>query len=116
MKRNRWATQALIKSINIKNRMYQELKNKLDDINLKNKFKEYSNRIKYLIDITKSKPDCSWKTLKELENGVPVVSQFVQNSEGSVVKEQTQIADAFNDFFVNVWKNMASKINRKKGS
>ena len=128
-KRNRldnpWVTNGLIKSINYKNFLYKKWKSsknskdKLGDLNIYEKYKNYRKKLTYLIraaknmfyskkfDQCKGNSKQTWQLINELRGKCKnkVKSSFIIN--GTEIKNRRLIADEFNKYFTSV----AAKLN-----
>lgn len=118
-----WITNGLLKSINYKNKLYKKyLMNPTEDI--KQEFKTYRNKLNSLIrkckreyyykkfENTKNSIRKTWKTINALiGKGKSDREQCTfQTDKGDQVTDPKQIADSFNEFFVNIGPQLASKI------
>uniref|UniRef100_A0A3B3B6W1 Reverse transcriptase domain-containing protein n=1 Tax=Oryzias melastigma TaxID=30732 RepID=A0A3B3B6W1_ORYME len=114
-----WITPGLQKACRKKNKMYGNFV-KYRTKTLEVKYKTYKNRLTTIMrraekDYYKNKLEKNkhnnkgiWKTLKEVSNrhsqDKRIPEYFVH--EGKVINDQTQIANEFNSFFVNVGTNI----------
>ena len=125
--RKPWLTQALKKSINVKNRLYV-IKCKHNTVYNEQQYKMYRNKVvkllkiaekKYYNDIfikNKSNIRKTWLIIKEILNKSKS-KEIKQNkfiaSDGSLIDNQQTIAEKFNEFFVNVGPTLAKKIKKQ---
>ena len=118
-----WITKGLLKSINHKNKLYKEYV-QCPSNNKKQKFKTYRNKLHGLIrkakrlyyfkkfEQVKNNMRQTWKTINNVIGRAQkqtLSHQFKRNS-GTIITDPTVISNEFNDFFVNVGPNLASKI------
>lgn len=118
-----WITQGFVISCKKKNTLYREyLHTKTDLAN--EKYKKYKNKLKHLIKIAekqhyatqltiyKGNLKQTWKIIKHVINKEKtekyLPTEFVQND--SVIKGDQKIANAFNNFFVNIGPNLGKNI------
>ena len=119
-----WLTDAILKSISTKNKMYKSLviapsplreaqyknyKNKLVNI-IRISQKQYYND---LLDKYHSNITMSWKIINNILNrqtkgSTNINAKFYKN--GNQIVDESDIANEFNKYFVNVGNNLASKI------
>ena len=121
--RKAWITQGLIKSIKSKYKLCSKfVQNRTD--RREQKYKAYRNKLSHLLKIAKKQYyscklesgkaniKATWKTLKDLLNkSKPQLNyphSFLHNNVN--ITNPESIANAFNDYFVNVGINLASKI------
>ena len=121
-----WISNGLLKSIKIKNKMFKLLYKNRDDLALKERYESYRNTLNRVIrqskrnyyhkilDENKGNSKTTWDVVNELVNhksrnkSLPLK---LKTSAGDTVVEDPQIiADEFNNFFVNIGKEMASSI------
>ena len=119
-----WITKGLKISINMKNKLYKKyLKNRSSYYH--DKFKRYRNKLNHLIKISKtdyynkyftsnkSNLKKTWKGIKEIigfKNGNSNLPSKILTAQNTEITDCTSIANAFNNFFTNVGKNIASSI------
>ena len=123
MKAKPWITPAIIKSIRVKNKLYKQFL-KTNSNYYHSKYKFYRNRLNYLTKLSKRKyysdyflnnrndSKKTWKGIKEIINpknkGLHTPSTLQYNNE--VITDTKTIANAFNEFFANVGRHLASAI------
>ena len=59
----------------------------------------------------------TWRVLNQLikrKRSSPDYPDTFQTEDGTLIKEEKNIANKFNDFFVNIGPKLASKINQPK--
>ena len=126
-KKSPWITRAIIKSINEKDKLYKKLLKTPQDcpefLNIKTNFKTYRCIIRrsimhakkdyykntfhrYSNDLKKT-----WKTINDTlnrnKNKKSFPSEFI-SSDGNPICDHKTIANAFNDFFINIGENSSS--------
>lgn len=123
-KKTPWITPALIKSINTKQKLFNNLQKNQNNELLKKQFKNYRNKLTALIDVTKynyykslieQNPNDSknlWKVVKEISktNETPKSIDAIKNKHGDLLTNTKDVANEFNNTFSNVGKNLAEKI------
>ena len=117
-----WLTQAIIKSINRKNKLYRK-KLKAPNYNNKYKYNSYRNRLNHVLRIAEKKYyfdviehnkfnlSMVWKLINSViskRKRSKVIKQF-RNGD-NYVTDPKDITNQFNSFFVNVGKSLADKI------
>jgi hypothetical protein len=120
--RKPWMTKGLVQSCIKKEKLYKLFINKPTPEN-NNKYKEYRNKLnKLLKTVEKSyfsqKLDESmcnikktWQTIKTIinkNNNTPLSECFIYNH--TIISDKTQIANKFNEYFVNIGPSLADKI------
>ena len=125
--RKKWITTGLIKSCLTKSKLYRLFKLKPTVENEVN-YKTYRNKLKSLLKIAEKNYYTSrialccgnikdtWKVLQEAMNKSSG-NKFINwefNIEGEQVRNPKTIVDNFNNFFVSIGNNLASKINRSE--
>lgn len=123
-KRKNWITKELIKCINKRDKMYAELKNNPNNINLKDQYKKYSNDLnnvikKQKVDYFKKKVEknssCS-KNLWDITNEFCGMQKnrtniyTVKNAKGDKINNNNEMSNMFNSFFSNIGKSLANNI------
>ena len=120
-----WLTRGLLKSIRIKNKTYNNLREK-PDTSQSHKYKIYRNLLNRLIK--QAKVDYYHNVLKDNKNNSKkvwnIVNELVYNRKqknsgptkiltdtGCTITDPQAIAEEFNKFFVSVGKRMAAKIS-----
>ena len=118
-----WITKGLLKSINHKNKLYKEYV-QCPSNNKKQKFKTYRNKLYGLIrkakrlyyfqkfEQVKNNMRQTWKTKNNVigQAQKQTLSDQFKRNFGIIITDPTAISNEFNDFFVNVGPNLASKI------
>lgn len=118
-----WISKGLLKSINVKNMLYKKYLTTPNDDNLR-KFKTYRNKLNTLIrkckreyyhkkfESTKNNIRQTWKTINGMIGRQKTVSQqnTFKTDDGNVVTEPDNIANYFNNFFVDIGPKLASNI------
>ena len=124
LRRRPWLTRGLLKSIRIKNKMYNSLREK-PDTSQSHKYKIYRNLLNRLIE---QAVDYYHNVLKDNKNNFKkvwnIVNELVYNKKqknsvptklvtdtGCTITDSQAIAEEFNEFFVSVGKRMAAKIS-----
>lgn len=119
---NQWITPAIKVSIKLKNRLYIIYKNRPSLFN-ETKYKTYKNKLHSIIDKAKKMYyeqlfDCNknnakktWEVIKSLigKRKVGAISDDVIVND-MITSDKQEKADAFNDYFINVGPDLASKI------
>ncbi|KAJ8947323.1 hypothetical protein NQ317_014109, partial [Molorchus minor] len=127
-KRKCWVTNGIIRSIETRDKMFNQLQLQPLNETLKQRYKEYRNKLTMLIKKTKinyyksqinKNITCTknlWSTVKEMCN-----SNITQTSvskiygvQNEIITDKLEIADTFNNIFANMGENMAKKLNRIK--
>ncbi|KAK9888907.1 hypothetical protein WA026_001128 [Henosepilachna vigintioctopunctata] len=126
---NAWITQSLIRSIEIKNKMYRELCKKPDNEELKETYKKYRNKLTNLIkmkkaDYYKSELDRRGTSSKALWDWVKKFTNFrkrntveincIKDEKGEIERNKMKIATIFNRHYTSYSSKLASAINRPK--
>src|SRR5215813_7168620 len=115
-----WITTGILQSIKQKDKMYKELKNKPTNLYLNNKYKLYRNRLPNIIRTAKrnyyesefqlhyNNAKETWKLINSAvsrnyrNNTIPIKLHLHKNNQMSVLTDQTAIANAFNQYYVNL--------------
>ena len=122
--RSPWITKCILKSINTKNKLYKKYLSSPTSTNL-HKFKNFRNRLNCVIrkskrnyfynKFEKTKGDMrqTWKTINNVmgrgqKDSLP--DQF-KDGNGILITDPKNIANKFNNFFVNVGPDLAANIN-----
>ena len=117
-----WISKSLLKSINRKNKLFHKYKNDPNTVN-KSRYVRYRNVLTSSIRLArqmyfsrqfeKHKHDLksTWKVINEALN-TKKDTNFPQHiiEEGRKIEDPTEIAELFNDFFVNIGPNLAKDI------
>ena len=118
-----WITKGLLKSINHKNKLYKDYV-KCPSNNKQQKFKTYRNKLHGLIrkakrlyyfkkfEQVKNNMRQTWKTINNVIGRAQkqTLSDQFKRDSGTIITDPTVISNKFNDFFVNVGPNLASRI------
>lgn len=126
--RKDWITSGLLKSCKIKNKLYNQSKLNPNDIELKKKYTTYKNKLKTIIQQAKKTyfdkvlvnigSDCRklWQFINsKIKSGSAKkekIEKIFSESKNTLVFENKEIANEFNEFFVNVGPNMATKFTQ----
>jgi Skp family chaperone for outer membrane proteins len=117
-----WLTKGILTSIDNKNKMYKNLRVN-GDISLELKYKKFKNKLgnllrqteknyyKSLLDKDKNNLSKMWKTLNQVINWKKKTLQnttFKHNNR--IICNDDEIASHFNNFFLNVAKDLGNKI------
>ena len=134
--RKPWVTPSIVKSIRKKHKLYSAYRtSNFDEVHAK-KYKKYRNilgtvlknakRMYYskLFDDNKNDSGKTWKTINELLNGGNIskknteVEKLVMstNRGEKIVQSEKDIANSFNDFFVNIGPKLAEAIPAGSGN
>ena len=123
-----WITKSLLKSINKKNKLYRRYLDHPTNIR-KIKYTRYKNTLTSLLRLSKKDYFAhqfekeknnirnTWKVINSVLNNK--MSSCTVNSimhEGKLIHNPTQIANCFNDYFVNIGSDLASKIYQHQDS
>ena len=118
-----WITHSIITSAKKKNQLYQDylrkktLESKIKYSKYRNKFTSiiraaekayYANRFESLKGNMKETWNLINNLIKNNATGKPVVKEILSNDQ--IVNDPIDIANKFNEFFINVGPNLASKI------
>lgn len=113
--RNKWITPALIRATEKKNFLYNEWKKDVHDLDKKEKFTKYSNKLKNIIKKVKNEHEKS--KVKNIKNDCRKIWQYINDKLGKSSKHNTiknikiknstisnsqEIANNFNQYFINV--------------
>lgn len=122
-KRNPWITTGLMKSVVVKQNMYEKVLADPNNPQILNEYKTYKNKLCELIKRTKSNyyknqieqnKNCSktlWDTVKKYTNKGTATSEIHEiNISGRKLTDKREIANAFNQHYTQVGKIMADKI------
>lgn len=128
--RKEWMTYGLATSCEMKSRLYKQMKN-MKTHESKVKFTTYRNKLKSVLDkaekdfYSKKLSEChgdpkrTWKIINNLvnnksQNNTPHSIEFVDNN--STLTNNTDIVEKFNEYFVNIGKNLSEKIPNSRNS
>lgn len=124
--RKSWITKGLINSCNYKNKLYTDWQNDLNNIDKKNRFKKYANKLKNLIRYTKNNYDKA--TIKNCDNNPKKLWNIVNYKIGKKEKRskvdsicindkeiinKLEIAKHFNEYFTNVGVELAESFDKE---
>ena len=123
--RKPWIPENIKKCIKKKNKMYwTSIHKRAQDPEYQSRYRQYKNELSNILDklerehynkiLLKSKADIkkTWSILKGIINkhrANRISSKFKVN--GKLTTDKVSIANAFNDFYINVGPNLASKIS-----
>lgn len=122
-KRKSWITNGLVTSIQERDRMYYEMLNNPEDLELKNNYKNYRNKLNKIISKTKNEyyekkiltttdSKSIWKIVKQINN-VPEKNKSIneiKTKNGNVASNNKDIASEFNNFFADIGHKLATNI------
>lgn len=122
---NKWVTNALLKSINTKNKLFKNCQKNPGNEELKREYKEYKNKLtslirkakqnyyKKLITDNKDNNKGLWKAVQEISKTKNKISQItsLKNNENVLITDTKLIANEFNKTFIEMGKKLADKIN-----
>lgn len=120
-----WMTSGLLKSINIKNKLYNKLKLHPTNQELKDNYNNYKNKIRSLIttakknyikrEFNKNKETSSslWKCINKICGKTQKNKDIntIKTEEGHVYTDKLKIANALNDHYCTVAEKLAVKIS-----
>ena len=120
-----WMTRCIFKSVRNKNKLYKTFLINPSNRN-RQKYIKYKNKLNHVIKIAKKiyyedqlikhkqNPKMMWKTLNELLNkptkNNKLTKTFVESNSSNIIEDPKEIANKFNDYFINVGPNLAKKI------
>ena len=117
-----WISVSLLKSIHLKNKLYSKFIRKRNETNHTN-YTRYRNVLTKVLRIAKrnyyytqfenekNNVKNTWKIIHSVLNKQPVSKKISTISfDGKVVDDPRALATLFNDYFVNIGPNLASKI------
>jgi hypothetical protein len=121
-----WMTMSICESVQTKNSLYKKFLKNPTERNEKN-YKRFKNKLKHVIKIAKKlhyeelfikyKNDTkmTWKTINTLLNKnvktKELPNKFIAKNSGESITKPSKIADKFNEYFINIGPQLASKIN-----
>lgn len=121
-KRKNWITNGIIKSINVRDKMYHQLQARFD-ANLKVRYIKYRNYLNNLIKVTKAnyykqKIKCNsdnnktlWETVKELTSSRKSQRNIRHiNQDGKIIDSNKLMAEIFNNHYATIGEKLANKI------
>lgn len=125
-KRKCWITNGIIKSIETRDKLFQQVQADPLNVNLKRQYLDYRNQLTTLIKKTKinyfkSKIDknktCTknlWSTVKEMCNSGNVQTNIpkIYNERNDLITNKLEICNIFNKTYATLGINMADKIIR----
>ena len=127
---NKWITRGILKSINTKNKLYKQLvqtsKRNVDAYeHLKVRFNRYRNILKHSIKdakriyfqniFAKFKHDIkrTWSIINEpLHRKKETISSRLFYHNGKTLEDPSEIANAFNEYFISIGPSLANKIDK----
>lgn len=123
--RKKWITPSLLKAINKKNNLYIQLKKSPNDTNLKSEYIRIKNEIRKLINTSKknylqeiiknsqSESKAIWKCMNGICGNSNEQKMEIEHikCEGTLIREEKEIANKFNEYFTGVGKLYAEKID-----
>lgn len=129
-KRKQWITSGLIKSTNRKNYLYKKSCNDPNNIQLKQEYNDYKNKLSTLIKVTKinyfkqqlQKANSSkniWLTINNMtghQNKNRTEIKKIKNEDDEVITSKKDISEEFVKYFTNVGKKLADKIPKSKNT
>ena len=122
-----WLTPILKESIKVKNKLYVNRFKGNNPVEQIDYYKRYRNRLNHILRAAerkhyhdliiqhKSNVKKTWSVIKNVINknkSRPICDKFKHN--GEIINDRKDIADHFNNFFVNVGTNLANKIPKSK--
>ena len=120
--RKPWITQGIISSINKRNKLYKVSLEKPSQVNI-DKYKQYRNKLTSIIRKSKQahflnkfennrgNMSATWKTINDVLGKSKQINLNQKYVNGSTIYDKPDdIVNGFNDYFVNVGQNQASKI------
>lgn len=126
--RKDWITRELINSCKIKEKMYNQVKRNPNNVNLKNRYVQYKNKLKQSISEAKKNHNDNliekigndsrklWDFINTKINGKSrndtSMGKIQSNENDQVFQNEVDIANEFNTFFAKVGLNMAEKFER----
>ena len=129
-KLNSWITSGILNSIQIRDKLYKKIKKLSSDnplySNLNANLKQYNMILKIAINNAKytyyqnmfnkfnGNIKKTWETIKSIINNNTdknILPNFIINKDNICVTDKNAIADCFNNFFVNIGSETASRIN-----
>lgn len=125
LKRKKWITTGLIRSIAERDRLYKIYKFN-ENSDSKRRFIAYRNRLNNLIrkskkmyykeqiENHKNRAQIIWKTINQIGGSAKKVSQIgsVLNSVGELTRDDRETAESFVDYFTGVGPDLARRIER----
>ena len=121
-----WMTNSIIKSIRRKNKLYKKFLCHPTSNN-EHKYKVYKNKLNHIIKIAKKKhyeeklikhkneTKLIWATLNEIMNRTThkhnlLPKEFSGNNPEDIIKNPQEIANKFNEYFINVGPGIANRL------
>lgn len=129
-KKTKWITNGILKSVNRKNEMFKLLKRTPNNLELKQQYTEYKNKLTNVIKKTKqnyyqnlinekrSNTKELWKVVQEITKSNLKTNDItsLKNERGEIITDLKEITNEFNETFTNMGKNLAKKIKTNKKS
>ena len=123
LKHKPWITPEILKSIRIKNKLFKRYI-RLKTQSSREIYKRFRNKLTHTLDISKkayfSKQfSCSKRDPKTLWKNVEKIIRFKKsksnsinliNNQGDLIKDPKSIANAFNNYFVNIGSNLSNSL------
>ncbi|KAJ8969378.1 hypothetical protein NQ317_000723 [Molorchus minor] len=123
-KRKCWITNGIIKSIQNRDKLFREVQLEPLNEDLKQRYREYRNKLTALIKKTKisyfkskinKNANCSknlWSTVKEMCNSNNSQTNItkIQNDSNEIITDKLEISNTFNNTFSSIGENMAKEI------
>lgn len=121
-----WITKGLVTSINKRDKLHRNLKKDPNNLQLKNEFITYRNRLNELIKTAKSNyykkqiernknnAKMIWNIVKDYNNKVTTNSNIkqIKGDTGELITDNLNMSNSFNSFFTEVGENLAKKIKK----
>lgn len=125
-KRKEWMTNGILNSINTKNDLFQEIIKRPNNIQLKNQYKYYKNKLTNLIKKAKKdhyknkineKNDSKsmWNIVNEItgKNITKHNITEIRQESGHLVHDNKKMANIFNKTYTEIGESLASKISQQ---
>ena len=116
-----WITNALLKCINRKNRLYKTSLNKPTDTNI-SKYKTYRNKLNISLRLAKQNHSLQEKEKHNMKNTWNILNSVLRSSKktlggfvdgNKIFSDSKEIANEFNNFFANIGPSLAASIKHK---
>ena len=128
-RRKPWITNGILKSISIKNKLYKKFLKSKDSFWYQ-RYKYYrdtlnrlirkskNNHYKSYFEIFKNNSKKIWSGINELisKSSKTANNEISIKVNGVLVKNQTQVANKFNEYFTSIAKNLVDKLGNSKTS
>lgn len=122
-KRKPWITNGIINSIRKRDQLHAQLTKSPDNIDLRDRYKHYRNKIHtiikkakndYVQSLVQEKADTSrlWKAVNKITGKVRGKKHEVENVfyQGKSIEGRESIANAFNEYYAKLGQNYAAKL------